>query len=49
MRTPPSVLIVWVPVTSGGAGSRGGMEGDSGIVIEDVCEDGIRNLGGRQV
>ena len=27
----------------------GGMEGDSGIVIEDVCEDGIRDLGGRLV
>ena len=26
------------------------MEGDSGIiVIEDVCEDGMRNLGGRLV
>ena len=26
----------------------GGMEGDSGIVIEDVCENdmGMRNLGG---
>ena len=27
----------------------GGMEGDSGIVIEDVGEDGIRDLGGRLV
>ena len=25
----------------------GGMEGDSGIVKEDVCEDGMLNLGGR--
>ena len=24
----------------------GEMEGDSGIVIEDVCEDGTQNLGG---
>ena len=22
-----------------------GMEGDSGIVIEDVCENGMKNLG----
>ena len=28
---------------------RGGMEGDIGIVMEDVCEDGMRNLGGRLV
>ena len=28
---------------------RGWMEGDSIIVIEDVCEDGTRNLGGRLV
>ena len=27
----------------------GGMRGDSGIVMEDVCEDGMRNLGGRLV
>ena len=33
----------------GGGGGGGGMEGDSGIVIEDVCEDGIRDLGGRLV
>ena len=26
-----------------------GMEGDSGIVMEDVCEDGMQNLGGRLV
>ena len=36
-----------------GAGCRGrwvwGMQGDSGIVIEDVCEDGMQNLGGRLV
>ena len=24
----------------------GGIEGDSGIVIEDVCEDDMQNLGG---
>ena len=27
----------------------GGMRGDSGIVMEDVCEDGMQNLGGRLV
>ena len=27
----------------------GGKEGDSGIVMEDVCEDGMQNLGGRFV
>ena len=27
----------------------GGMEGDSGIATEDVCEDDMRNLGGRLV
>ena len=26
-----------------------GMQGDSGIVIEDSCEDGMQNLGGRLV
>ena len=25
------------------------MEGDSGIIIKDVCENGVRNLGGRLV
>ena len=25
------------------------MEGDSGIVMEDVCEDNMQNLGGRLV
>ena len=25
----------------------GGMEVDSGTVMEDVCEDGMQNLGGR--
>ena len=25
------------------------MRGDSGIFMEDVCEDGMRNLGGRLV
>ena len=23
------------------------MEGDSGIIMEDVCEDGMQNLGGK--
>ena len=32
----------------GGDGSRG-MEGNSSIVIEDVCEDDMQNLGGRLV
>ena len=27
----------------------GGMAGDSGIVMEDVCEDGMQNLGRRLV
>ena len=27
----------------------GGMEGHSGIVIEDVCKGDMRNLGGRLV
>ena len=27
----------------------GGMEGDNGIVMEDLCEDGMQNLGGRLV
>ena len=30
-----------------GEDSSGGMEGDSGIVIEDVCQDGMQNLVGR--
>ena len=30
-------------------GYWGGMESDSGIVMEDVCEDGMQNLGGRVV
>ena len=25
------------------------MRGDSGIFMEDVCEDGMRNIGGRLV
>ena len=29
--------------------AAGGMEGDSGIVMEDACEDSIRNLGWRLV
>ena len=27
----------------------GGMEGDSVIVMENVCEDGMENLGGRLI
>ena len=48
MGTTPRVLIVGVPPTSGaiyvsrGAGGRG-VEGDSGIVMEDVCGDDMRN------
>ena len=30
-----------------GCGRKGG--GDSGIVMEDVCEDGIQNLGVRRL
>ena len=32
---------VEVPATSGGRQVRGEMKGDSGIVIEDVCEDNM--------
>ena len=35
---PPKVPIVGVPATSGGRWVREEMEGDSNIVIEDVCE-----------
>ena len=30
-----------------GGGGGWGMAGDSYIVIKDVCEDGMRNLGGK--
>ena len=43
MGVPPRVPIV------GGGGQDGGMAGDSYIVIKDVCEDGMRNLGGKLV
>ena len=36
--TPPRVLIVGVPATSGEDRCRR-MEGDSGIAMEDVCWD----------
>ena len=42
MGVPPRV-----PIVGGGAG--GGRAGDSYIVIKDVCEDGMRNLGGKLV
>ena len=32
-----------------GEDGYGGMEGDNGIVMEDVCEDSMQNLGGRLV
>ena len=35
---PPKVPVVGVPATSGGRWVREEMEGDSSIVIEDVCE-----------
>ena len=41
MGVPPRVPIV------GGGGAGWGMAGDSYIVIKDVCEDGMRNLGGK--
>ena len=45
---PLRASIVGVPATSGKDGC-GGNGGDSDIVMEDVCEVGIRNLGGRMV
>ena len=49
----PRAPIVGVPATSGGRRVRGvgggWMEGDSGIFIENVCEVGMQNLGGRLV
>ena len=44
MGAPPRVPVVGVPATTGKDGCRG-VDGDSGIDIEDVCEDGMRNLG----
>ena len=38
LGAPPKVPIVWVPATSGGRWVRDEMEGDSDIVIEDVCD-----------
>ena len=38
MGAPPKVPIVGVPATSGGRWVRDEMEGDSDIVIEDVCD-----------
>ena len=37
------------PGKMGAGGKGGGVEGASGIVMEDVCEDGMRNVGGRLV
>ena len=46
LGAPPRVLII-----GAGSGEDGceRMQGDSGIVIEDVCDDGMQNLGGRLV
>ena len=48
---PPRVLNVGVCATSRGKWVRDGrgVEGDSGIVIEDICEDSMRNIGGGMV
>ena len=44
---PPRVPIV--EVCLGEDGCWRDMEGDSGIVMEDVCEDGMQNLAGKLV
>ena len=45
--TSPRFPIIGVPETSWGKMGVGGMEGDKGIVMEDVREDDMQNLGGR--
>ena len=42
-------LDCWSSCNVWGKMSVGGMEGDSGIDMEDICEDGVRNLGRRLV
>ena len=37
----------WSSCNVGGNIGVGGMEGDSGIAMEDVCGDDMWNLGGR--
>ena len=47
MGTPPQSPDCWSSCNVGGNIGVGGMEGDSGIAMEDVCGDDIWNLGGR--
>ena len=44
--TSPRFPIIGVPEPSWGKKGVGGMEGDKGIVMEDVREDDMQNLGG---
>ena len=46
MGTSPRFSIIGVPETSWGKKGVGGMDGDKGIVMEDVREDDMQNLGG---
>ena len=45
----PQSLVCWSSCNFRGNIGAGGMEGDSGIVIEDVCGDDVQNLEGRLV
>ena len=40
----PHSLDCWISCNVQGKISVGGMVGDSGIVMEDVCKDGMQNL-----
>ena len=45
----PQSLVCWSSCNVRGNIGAGGMECDSGIVMEDVCEDDMQNLEGRLV
>ena len=45
----PQSLDCWSSCNIQGTMGVGGMGGDSGIIMEDVCEDGMQNLGARLV
>ena len=45
----PQSLVCWISGSLRGKIGAGGMEGDSGIVMEDVCRDDVQNLEGRLV
>ena len=47
MGTSPRFPVIGVPETPWGKMGVEGMEGDKGIVMEDVREDDMQNLGGR--